>query len=176
MAIKKSPVYNVKAVPVDQIHANEYNPNIVAPPEMKLLELSIWEDGFTMPCVCYYDRSKEHYILVDGFHRYSVLKTSKRIYERENGMLPVVVIDKDISNRMSSTIRHNRARGTHNIELMCQIVAELDKAGMSDQWIMRNIGMDRDELLRLKQISGLADLFANESFSIPNEQKTISSQ
>lgn len=176
MAIKKSPVYNVKAVPVDQIYANEYNPNIVAPPEMKLLELSIWEDGFTMPCVCYYDRSKEHYILVDGFHRYSVLKTSKRIYERENGMLPVVVIDKDISNRMSSTIRHNRARGTHNIELMCQIVAELDKAGMSDQWIMRNIGMDRDELLRLKQISGLADLFANESFSIPNEQKTISSQ
>ena len=86
-------------------------------------------------------------------------------------MLPVVVIDKDLSNRMSSTIRHNRARGTHNIELMCHIVAELDKAGMSDQWIMKNIGMDRDELLRLKQISGLADLFANRDFSIPEEDQ-----
>lgn len=174
MAVKKSPVYNVKAVPVDQIYANDYNPNIVAPPEMKLLELSIWEDGFTMPCVCYYDKSKENYVLVDGFHRYRVLKTSKRIYDRENGLLPVVVIDKDISNRMSSTIRHNRARGTHNIELMCHIVAELDKAGMSDQWIMKHIGMDRDELLRLKQISGLADLFADGSFSVPDELKTMS--
>ena len=149
MSIKKSPVYNVIAVPVDKVQAYDYNPNIVAPPEMKLLELSIWEDGFTMPCVCYYDKEKDIYILVDGFHRYSVLKTSKRIFQRENGMLPVVVIDKDLSNRMSSTIRHNRARGTHNIELMSHNVAEMDKAGMSDQRIMKNIGMDRDELLRL---------------------------
>ena len=131
MSIKKSPVYNVIAVPVEKVQANDYNPNVVAPPEMRLLELSIWEDGFTMPCVCYYDKEKDVYILVDGFHRYSVLKTSKRIFQRENGMLPIVVIEKDLSNRMSSTIRHNRARGTHNIELMCHIVAELDKAGMS---------------------------------------------
>lgn len=171
MSIKRSPVYNVLAVPVEKVQANDYNPNIVAPPEMKLLELSIWEDGFTMPCVCYYEKDKDEYILVDGFHRYTVLKTSSRIYKREEGMLPVVVIDKDMSNRMSSTIRHNRARGTHNIELMCHIVAELDKAGMSDQWIMKHIGMDRDELLRLKQISGLADLFANHEFSIPEEDK-----
>lgn len=163
----QSPVYDVKAVPVDQVVANDYNPNVVAPPEMKLLELSIWEDGFTMPCVCYYDQKEDKYILVDGFHRYRVLKTSKRIFQREQGLLPVVVIKKDLSNRMSSTIRHNRARGTHNIELMCHIVSELDKAGMSDAWIMKNIGMDRDELLRLKQISGLADLFANRQFSIP---------
>lgn len=168
---KKSPVYNVIAVPVEKVQANDYNPNIVAPPEMKLLELSIWEDGFTMPCVCYYDKEKDMYILVDGFHRYSVLKTSRRIFEREEGLLPVVVIDKDLSNRMSSTIRHNRARGTHNIELMCHIVAELDKAGMSDGWIMKNIGMDRDELLRLKQISGLAELFAHGDFSVPEEQQ-----
>ena len=147
MSNKKSPVYDVKAVPVEKVVANDYNPNIVAPPEMKLLELSIWEDGFTMPCVCYYDK--------------------------ENGLLPIVVIDKDLSNRMSSTIRHNRARGTHNIELMCHIVAELDKAGMSDQWIMKNIGMDRDELLRLKQISGLADLFANREFSIPEKESPV---
>ena len=172
MSIKKSPVYNVIAVPVEKVQANDYNPNVVAPPEMRLLELSIWEDGFTMPCVCYYDKEKDVYILVDGFHRYSVLKTSKRIFQRENGMLPIVVIEKDLSNRMSSTIRHNRARGTHNIELMCHIVAELDKAGMSDQWIMKNIGMDRDELLRLKQISGLADLFSDKSFSIPNPVET----
>ncbi len=85
-------------------------------------------------------------------------------------MLPVVVIDKELSNRMASTIRHNRARGAHNIELMCNIVAELDRAGMSDQWIMKNIGMERDELLRLKQISGLADLFANKDFSIPDNK------
>lgn len=163
----KSPIYNVKAIPVEKVEANDYNPNIMAPPEMKLLELSIWEDGFTMPCVCYYDKENDKYILVDGYHRYTVLKTSKRIYERENGLLPVVVIEKDLSHRIGSTIRHNRARGTHNVELMSHIIAELDKAGMSDKWIMENIGMDRDELLRLKQISGLAELFANKEFSIP---------
>ena len=166
-----SPVYTVKAIPLEKVQANDYNPNVVAPPEMRLLELSIWEDGFTMPCVCYYDKEKDRYIFVDGFHRYRVLKTSKRIYEREKGLLPVVVIDKDLSNRMASTIRHNRARGTHNIELMCNIVAELDKAGMSDEWIMKNIGMDRDELLRLKQISGLAELFADHNFTIPDEKE-----
>ena len=170
----RSPVYGVRAVPVEKVVANSYNPNVVAPPEMRLLELSIWEDGFTMPCVCYYDRETDTYILVDGYHRYQVMKTSRRIFEREKGLLPVVVIDKDLSNRMASTIRHNRARGTHNIELMCHIVAELDKAGMSDQWIMKHIGMDRDELLRLKQISGLADLFADKDFSIP-EQDSIDS-
>lgn len=167
MSVEKSPVYSVKAIPVDKIQANDYNPNVVAPTELKLLELSIWEDGFTMPCVCYYAQETDDYILVDGFHRFQVLKTSKRIFQRENGLLPVVVIDKEISNRMASTIRHNRARGTHNIELMCNIVAELDRAGMTDEWIMKNIGMDRDEVLRLKQISGLADLFANNNFSIP---------
>ena len=161
----KSPVYEVRAVPIEKIVANSYNPNIVAPPEMKLLEVSIWEDGYTMPCVCYYDKERDVYELVDGYHRYMVMKKSKRIYERENGMLPVTVIDKDISNRMASTIRHNRARGTHNVELMSEIVAELTKANMSDAWILRNIGMDRDELLRLKQITGIAALFANREFS-----------
>ena len=162
-----SPVYNVKAIPIEKIRANAYNPNVVAPPEMKLLELSIWEDGYTMPCVCYYIPEEDVYELVDGFHRYLVMKTSARIYEREKGLLPVAVIDKNLSNRMASTIRHNRARGTHSIELMTNIVAELKKAGMSDDWVIKNIGMDKDELLRFKQISGLAELFANEDFSIP---------
>lgn len=165
----KSPVYQVRAVPVEKVVANTYNPNVVAPPEMKLLELSIWEDGYTMPCVCYYLPETDQYELVDGFHRYKVMLTSPRIYEREKGMLPEVVIDKDISNRMASTIRHNRARGTHCVELMCKIVSELTKAGMSDGWIMKNIGMDKDELLRYKQISGLAELFADKEFSLTKE-------
>lgn len=164
-----SPVYNIYPIPIEKIRANAYNPNIVAPPEMDLLELSIWEDGYTMPCVCYYLPEEDIYELVDGFHRYLVMKTSKRIYEREKGFLPVAVINKDLSNRIASTIRHNRARGTHNIELMTNIVSELKKSGMSDDWIMSNIGMDRDELLRFKQISGLATLFADKDFSIPKE-------
>ncbi|NPD92236.1 IbrB-like domain-containing protein [Xylanibacter muris] len=167
----KSPVYNVIAVPIEKIVANNYNPNMVAPPEMKLLELSIWEDGYTMPCVCYYIKESDQYEIVDGFHRYMVMKTSKRIREREKGMLPVSVIEKDLSNRMASTIRHNRARGMHNVELMSNIVSELSRAGMSDQWIMRNIGMDKDELLRLKQISGLAELFANKEFGMSDDWK-----
>lgn len=160
-----SPVYNVKAVPIEKIRANAYNPNSVAPPEMKLLETSIWEDGYTMPVVCYYIPEEDVYEIVDGYHRYTVLKTSQRIRERENGLLPVVVIDKDLSNRMASTIRHNRARGSHSIELMSNIVAELVAGGMSDAWIMRHIGMDKDELLRLKQITGIAALFKDAEFS-----------
>ena len=160
-----SPVYNVISVHVDKIRANAYNPNSVAPPEMKLLELSIWEDGFTMPIVCYYLKEEDVYEIVDGYHRYTVLKTSKRVYERENGLAPVVVIDKDIDNRMASTIRHNRARGSHSIELMKDIVAELVSSGMSDMWISKHIGMDADELLRLKQITGLAALFKDKEFS-----------
>lgn len=163
--MNKSPVYKVLAVPLDRIQANAYNPNAVAPPEMQLLELSIWEDGFTMPVVCYQIPGTDKYEIVDGYHRYTVLKTSKRIFEREEGLLPVVVIEKDIENRMASTIRHNRARGSHSIELMSNIVAELTGAGMSDAWILRHIGMDKDELLRLKQITGLADLFKDGKFS-----------
>ena len=160
-----SPVYNVIAVPLDKIRANSYNPNAVAPPEMKLLETSIWEDGYTMPVVAYYIPEEDIYEIVDGYHRYTTLKTSDRIREREKGMLPVVVIEKDESNRMASTIRHNRARGSHSIELMSNIVAELVESGMSDAWILKHIGMDKDELLRLKQVTGLAALFANNAFS-----------
>ena len=148
----KSPVYNVRAVPIEKIHANSYNPNSVAPPEMELLYKSIKEDGYTMPIVCYYIADNDTYEIVDGFHRYTTMLRHKDIYEREGGMMPVVVIEKDISNRMASTIRHNRARGSHSIELMSNIVSELTKSGMSDAWILKNIGMDADELLRLKQI------------------------
>lgn len=165
----ESPVYGIIAVPIEKVVANNYNPNVVAPPEMRLLELSIWEDGYTMPCVCYYLKEQDRYEIVDGFHRYMVMKTSARIYEREHGLLPVTVIDKDISERMASTIRHNRARGTHSVELMSGIVSELARSGMSDAWIMRHVGMSRDELLRLKQISGLAELFADKRFGKSEE-------
>lgn len=161
----QSPVYNVIAVPLEKIRANAYNPNAVAPPEMALLELSILEDGYTMPCVCYYVAEEDVYEIVDGYHRYTTMLRNPTIREREGGMLPVSVIDKDLSNRMASTIRHNRARGSHSIELMSNIVAELTRAGMSDGWILRHVGMDKDELLRLKQITGLADLFRDQEFS-----------
>lgn len=172
----KSPVYNVKPVPIEKIRANSYNPNAVAPPEMKLLETSIWEDGYTMPIVCYYIPEDDLYEIVDGFHRYSIMKKNRKIRDRENGMMPVVVIEKDISNRMASTIRHNRARGTHDIDLMVNIVSELTKAGMGDAWIMKHIGMDADEILRLKQISGIAELFKNKEFSNSKEICTTNTE
>jgi ParB-like chromosome segregation protein Spo0J len=161
----KSPVYNVIGVPLERIKANDYNPNAVAPPEMELLEKSIWEDGYTQPVVTYYDSAQDLYIVVDGFHRYLTLRNSKRIFEREKGILPIVVIDKEIGDRMASTIRHNRARGSHNVELMSSIVAELVEMGKGDAWICKHIGMSKDELLRLKQITGLAALFANREYS-----------
>lgn len=160
-----SPVYHIQRVPVEKIQANSYNPNSVAPPEMKLLYQSIKEDGYTMPIVCYYLPNDDKYEIVDGFHRYTTMLLHKDIYEREQGCLPVSVIDKPLSDRMASTIRHNHARGTHNIDLMTNIVAELTDSGMSDIWIMKNIGMDADELLRFKQIGGLAALFKDKEFS-----------
>lgn len=160
-----SPVYRVIGVPVEKVQANDYNPNRVAPPEMKLLELSIWEDGYTQPVVCYHDKEADKYIIVDGFHRYTIMKTSERIYKREKGILPVVVIEKELGERIASTIRHNRARGSHNVDLMSNIVAELLEIGKSDSWICKNIGMSADELLRLKQVTGLASLFKDEEFS-----------
>ena len=161
----KSPVYNVLRVHIDKVKANDYNPNAVAPPEMELLETSIWEDGYTMPIVCYYDKDNDIYIVVDGFHRYSTMQRSKRIRDREQSYLPVSVIEKELGDRMASTIRHNRARGSHNLELMSTIVTELVEMGKGDAWICKHVGMSPDELLRMKQITGLASLFTNKDFS-----------
>lgn len=161
----KSPVYDVKRVPIEKVTANDYNPNSVAPPEMALLETSIWEDGYTQPVVVVHDTDNDQYVVVDGFHRYCILRDSKRINEREQGHLPVVVLNKEMHDRMASTIRHNRARGSHNIELMSTIVAELVEMGKGDHWICKHIGMSPDELLRLKQITGVAALFQNQDFS-----------
>ncbi len=160
----KSPAYKVVAVPIEKIIPNSYNPNAVAPPEMRLLYDSIKEDGYTMPIVCYYLKEKDNYVIVDGFHRYRIMMEHKDIYKRENGMLPVTVIDKPLSNRMASTIRHNRARGSHDVDLMSNIVKELHKLGRSDAWISKHMGMSRDEILRLKQITGLTELFRDVEF------------
>lgn len=160
-----SPVYSVLRVPIDKVVSNDYNPNAVAPPEMELLETSIWEDGYTMPIVTFRDEENDTYIIVDGFHRYSTMKSSQRIFDREQGHLPIVVIDKALGDRMASTIRHNRARGSHSIELMSTIVSELVEMGKGDRWISKHVGMSMDELLRMKQITGLASLFANKDFS-----------
>lgn len=160
-----SPVYDVLRVPISKVTANDYNPNSVAPPEMALLETSIWEDGYTQPVVVVYDRENDSYVVIDGFHRFCVLRDSERVREREQGMLPVVVLKKEMHDRMASTIRHNRARGTHNVELMSTIVAELVDMGKGDAWICKHIGMSPDELLRLKQITGVAALFQNQEFS-----------
>ena len=159
-----SPVYNIISVPIEKIVPNTYNPNKVAPPEMKLLYDSIKEDGYTMPVVCYYSKKEDKYIIVDGFHRYQVMKRYPDIYKREGGMLPVSVIDKPIDHRMASTIRHNRARGSHSIDLMSNIVKELHDLGRSDEWVSKHLGMDKDEILRLKQITGLAALFKDVEF------------
>ena len=164
-----SPVYGVRAVPIEKIRANSYNPNAVAPTEMKLLYDSIKEDGYTMPTVCYYIEEEDIYEIVDGFHRYMIMKIHRDIYEREGGKLPVSVIDKPLGESMASTIRHNRARGTHNVDLMSGIVGELHELGKTDHWIMKHLGMDADEVLRLKQISGLASLFKDKDFSKAKE-------
>lgn len=142
------------------IEANDYNPNHVASMELNLLELSIREDGFTQPLVCYYDKQKNKYILVDGFHRYIVAKNKLRIKQ-----VPVVTIDKPLEQRMVSTIRHNRARGTHGIDQMGVIVNLLNKNGWSDKEIGKQLGMQLEEVIRFKQTLGLKEAFLNHEFS-----------
>ena len=159
------PVDQLQWIPFDKIIANEYNPNVVAPPEMKLLELSIRMDGYTQPIVAYYDEENDEYIVVDGFHRNRVGKEVKEIKEKIYGHLPIVVIDKSLAERMTSTIRHNRARGTHAIVPMSKLVEHLVFLGYSDKKIAEQLGMEKDEVLRLKQITGLGVLFKDRDFS-----------
>lgn len=165
--LKHHPVDFVQWQKSEDVEGNEYNPNAVAPPEMKLLIRSIEEDGYTMPIVSFPDTNIIR--IVDGFHRRKAERTSRAIHESTFGYIPLSTIrgeKRGISDRMASTIRHNRARGTHSVDLMVNIVAELTEAGMGNDWIMKHIGMDADELLRLKQISGLASLFKNREYSM----------
>lgn len=160
------PVDCVLWVPADTVQANDYNPNVVAPPEMKLLTLSIQSDGYTQPIVTY--PINGHREVVDGFHRNRVGKEVKAVRERTRGYLPVTSIRAgrtEREDRIAATIRHNRARGRHQVDNMSEIVVELSRRNWSDEKIGRELGMEPDEVLRLKQISGLAEAFADLEFS-----------
>ena len=150
---------------IDEKRIVIYNQNWKAPKDRKIFIVVSTENSQIVGETEYYDSDNDKYIVVDGFHRFLTLNGSQRIKEREGGMLPVVVLNKDMSDRMASTIRHNRARGSHNIELMSTIVSELVDMGKGDRWICQHIGMSPDELLRMKQITGVAGLFANKDFS-----------
>jgi len=163
---QSEPVDFVRWVKSSEVVANDYNPNSVAPPEMELLRLSIAEDGYTQPIVTFDEGSTNE--VVDGFHRHRVGKECKEIQERIHGYLPIVRINDertDKADRIASTIRHNRARGKHRVDSMSEIVIELKRRNWSDEKIAKHLGMDSDEVLRLSQISGIAELFADADFS-----------
>jgi len=165
---KTEPVDCVLWVKNDTVHANDYNPNSVAPPEMELLRLSISADGYTQPIVSMLDENKTTREVIDGFHRNRVGKECEDIQKRVHGYLPVVTINedrKDLNDRMASTVRHNRARGKHKIQAMSDMVLDLKKRNWSDEKIAKNLGMDADEVLRLCQIGGISELFSDKSFS-----------
>lgn len=149
-----------RLVPAEKVVSNDYNPNFVATAEMKLLAHSIEEDGLTQPIVTFYDAEADVYVVVDGFHRYTLLKDHFGCPE-----IPVVVIDKPIQDRMASTIRHNRARGKHRVDMMSVLVEKLLGLGWSDIQIAKHLGMEAEEVLRLKQLTGYASLFKDQEYS-----------
>lgn len=164
--MKTEPVDCVLWVKNEDVHANDYNPNSVAPPEMELLRVSIESDGYTQPIVTMPDNSA--YEVVDGFHRHRVGKECQDINTRVHGRLPIVAINEsrmDKGDRIAATIRHNRARGKHKIDSMSEIVLDLRRRNWSDEKISRELGMDPDEVLRLAQITGLAEMFKDQDFS-----------
>jgi ParB-like chromosome segregation protein Spo0J len=165
---KNEPVDCVLWLPNEVVRANDYNPNAVAPPEMKLLEISIDADGYTQPIVGDWDPEEKAVVVVDGFHRHRVGKESEVVRTRIKGYLPVVQIRSEVKgrpDRIASTIRHNRARGKHQVDQMSKIVVELKRRNWSDEKIGRDLGMDPDEVLRLAQITGLREAFRDRDFS-----------
>lgn len=168
------PVDFVMWVKAGEVQSNDYNPNSVAPPEMRLLEHSILEDGYTQPIVAWDNEGSIE--VVDGFHRNRVGKECAAVRKRIKGYLPVTIINtdrQDRGDRIAATIRHNRARGKHQVEAMSEIVIELKRRNWSDDKIGKELGMDPDEVLRLCQITGLAEMFADREFSEAWEASTI---
>ena len=164
--IKDQPINNVKWIPIEKVFANNYNPNSVANNEMKLLYVSVKNDGYTQPVVTIYDEKKDRYVIVDGFHRYSIMKRYKDIYASCAGKLPCVVLEgKTINDLMASTIRHNRARGKHSVEGMSNIVMEMLMNGASNLEICNQLGLEAEELVRLKYITGYAKLYENNDYT-----------
>ena len=168
---QEQPIDRVIWVPVDKVQPNDYNPNSVAKVEMGLLYKSIKHDGYTQPIVTIFDPEEEKYIIVDGFHRYFTCKNQKDIYEKNNGMIPIVVIEKDINDRMAATVRHNRARGEHSVTGMGNMVFEMLQNGWSDEEICNHLGMEPEEILKLKHITGFSKLFKDVEYTKAWEAK-----
>jgi ParB-like chromosome segregation protein Spo0J len=163
--VASQPIDRVRWVPIDKVQANDYNPNSVAGQEMALLYTSIKHDGYTQPVVTVYDEKLDKYVIVDGFHRFFTCKNHEDIAERNHGRLPIVVIEKDINDRMASTVRHNRARGRHSVNGMSNMVFQMLDNGWADADICNHLGMQPDELLRLKHITGFSKLFEDAEYN-----------
>ena len=169
--LKNQPIDYVRWVNVDDVIANDYNPNAVAIKEMQLLHKSIKSDGITQPVVVVWDEQKQKFVIVDGFHRTTIMKNYKDIQETTGRRLPVVVLDKDINERMAATVRHNRARGTHSVVSMSDMVFSMLEKGMDDASIANELGMEAEEVVRLKHITGFSKLFADKEYSKAWETK-----
>lgn len=167
----RQPIDYVIWVPIEKVEPNGYNPNSVATVEMGLLYKSIKKDGYTQPVVTIYDEKRDKYVIVDGFHRYYVCKTKKDIFDRNMGMLPIVIIDKNISERMAATVRHNRARGEHSIDGMSNLVFKMLEDGMSDADVCNELGMEPEEILKLKHLTGFSKLFKDTEYKKAWETK-----
>lgn len=170
--LKEQPVNRVRWVKIEDVCPNDYNPNSVAKVEMGLLHTSIMHDGYTQPVVTIYDEKIKKYVIIDGFHRYFTCKTSKEILERNRGYLPIVVLDKDINDRMASTVRHNRARGAHSVQGMSSMVFQMLENGWQDEEICNELGMTAEELLKLKHITGFSKLFEDAEYNRAWQTKT----
>ncbi|HZK18934.1 MAG TPA: ParB N-terminal domain-containing protein [Clostridia bacterium] len=164
----KLPCLNVKVVDIDEVRANNYNPNAVASNNMRLLEESILNNGFCFAVVTVWDPDLEKYIIVDGFHRYLIFRDwlgAKQV--------PIIVLEHDISRRMAATVQFNRARGVHQVELMGDLVKALVEQGVADEDISQRLGMEMEEVYRLKQITGIAELFKNQIYSKAWEMREV---
>jgi ParB-like chromosome segregation protein Spo0J len=163
--LKDQPVNRVLWVDINKVSPNDYNPNSVAKKEMGLLYTSILHDGYTQPVVTIYDEELKKYIIIDGFHRYFTCKSNPEILERNKGRLPIVVLNKNINDRMASTVRHNRARGMHSVTGMSSMVFNMLENGWQDQDICNELGMSVEELVKLKHITGFSKLFQDKEYS-----------
>lgn len=161
---KSQPVNRIRWVDINEVEPNDYNPNSVAGKEMDLLYTSIKHDGYTQPVVTIYDEKSKKYQIVDGFHRYFTCKSNQDIRDRNHGYLPIVVIDKDINDRMASTVRHNRARGKHSVDGMSSMVFQMLDNGWTDAEICNELGMEAEEMIRLKHLTGFSKLFEDVEY------------
>lgn len=173
ISIVGQPIDFVRWVPIEEVEPNDYNPNNVAKVEMGLLYKSIKHDGYTQPIVTIFDEEKKKYVIIDGFHRYFTCKHNQDISDRNSGLLPIVVIEKDINERMASTVRHNRARGEHSVQGMSNMVFDMLENGWTEEHICNHLGMEPEEILKLKHITGFSKLFESIEYKKAWETKSM---